>query len=434
MKIKIYRGAKEIGGSCVEIQSGASRIIIDIGMPLVHNNMKFDFNKYEDFNGQELVKKKILPDIPGFYEWDNESKLVEGLLVSHAHMDHYGFFRFLKKDVCYYLGEATKKLIDITVMFTPMIGEITNLNFIESGKSFNCGEFTITPYLMDHSAFDAYAFLIEAEDKKIIYSGDFREHGRKNRAFEYFLSHAPANVDVFLLEGTSFGRQAEKFITENDIEEKAVEIAKDKENIMLLYLSGQNIDRLVSFYRASLRTKRIFVIDIYTANILDTLKDFAKLPFPSKKYSNIRVFYPYWLCQRITENGNEKLLYKFKEYKITKEEISEKHNEIMMMVRGSMIVDLEKLNNLVGATFIYSMWEGYKQEKSMRKMIDFIKIKNMKFVSLHISGHASVETLKKIVKRLKPQRIIPIHTFYPDDFNMLGNCVHKLGDGESLEI
>ena len=32
---------------------------------------------------------------------------------------------------------------------------------------------------MDHSAFDAYGFLIEGGEKKIFYTGDFRGHGRK---------------------------------------------------------------------------------------------------------------------------------------------------------------------------------------------------------------------------------------------------------------
>jgi len=35
MKIIIHRGTHEIGGSCVEIQSKKSRILMDIGMPLV---------------------------------------------------------------------------------------------------------------------------------------------------------------------------------------------------------------------------------------------------------------------------------------------------------------------------------------------------------------------------------------------------------------
>ena len=64
------------------------------------------------------------------------------------------------------------------------------------------GDITVTPYWMDHSAFDAYAFMIESQGKSLFYSGDFRSHGRKSRAFRWFTHNAPKNVDYLLLEGT----------------------------------------------------------------------------------------------------------------------------------------------------------------------------------------------------------------------------------------
>lgn len=46
MRIRIYRGTHEIGGSCVELQSGDSRIIIDLGLPLVEKDgSRFDSNQ-----------------------------------------------------------------------------------------------------------------------------------------------------------------------------------------------------------------------------------------------------------------------------------------------------------------------------------------------------------------------------------------------------
>jgi len=52
----------------------------------------------------------------------------------------------------------------------------------------------------------------------------------------------------------------------------------------------------------------------------------------------------------------------------------------------------------------------------MQKMMRFIKKKNMKFCQVHTSGHAEIDTLKKVVKKLKPEEIIPIHTFHPDKY------------------
>jgi len=440
MKIIIHRGTHEIGGSCVEIQSKKSRILIDIGMPLVkENGDRFDFREHEGTPGSELVRKKVLPDIDGVYAWDNK-KLIDGVLISHAHVDHYGFFRYLHKNIRFYLGEATKKLIDLTVIFTPVKGNILNYQYINSGESFSCGDFKITPYLMDHSAFDSHAFLIEADGKKVIYSGDFREHGRKPGVFKWFLDNAPEDVDALLLEGTVLKRGLKKgnlkeFKSETEIENETVRLLEENKKMTFLYFLAQNIDRVVSFYRASLRTKKIFAIDFYTANILGCLRDHGKIPYPSKDYSNIRVFFPYWLCKRIREQGREELMYKYKNYKITREEISDRSGEIMMMVRSSMLKDLDLLKNIEGATFIYSLWEGYLQDESMKKMMQFIKRKKMNFYQVHTSGHAEINTLKKVVKKLKPKQIVPIHTFHPDKYGGLFNRkIVRVSDGEVFVV
>ena len=441
MKIIIHRGTHKIGGSCVEIQSKKSRILIDIGMPLVKKDGdSFDFREHENTPGPELVKGKVLPDIGGIYAWDSDKKMIDGVLISHPHIDHYGFFRYLKKDICFYLGEATKEIIDLTVIFTPVEGSISNYHPIESGKSFCCGDFRITPYLMDYSAFDSYAFLVEAEGKSLIYSGDFREHGRKQKAFQWFLEHAPEDIDVLLLEGTVLDRGlkekgAGEFKSETEIENETVKLLKEGKNMTLLYFSAQNIDLLVSFYRTSLKTGKIFVIDFYTANILGCLQNYGEIPYPSENYANIRVFFPYWLCRRITWQGGEELMYRYKGYKITKKEISDRSGEIMMMVRPSMLKDLELIKNIEGATFIYSLWEGYLEDDSMQKMMRFIKKKNMNFYQVHTSGHAEITTLKKVVKKLKPGKIIPIHTFHPDKYgDLFARKIEQVSDGEVFVV
>ena len=73
---------------------------------------------------------------------------------------------------------------------------------------------------MDHSAFDAYALLVEADGKRVYYSGDFRGHGRKAALFEGMVRNPPGNIDVLLMEGTTIGRTGseEGFATEDDLE------------------------------------------------------------------------------------------------------------------------------------------------------------------------------------------------------------------------
>ncbi len=128
-------------------------------------------------------------------------------------------------------------------------------------------------------------------------------------------------------------------------------------------------------------------------------------------------------------------MYRYKGYKITRKEISDRSGEIMMMVRPSMLKDLRLIKNIEEATFIYSLWEGYLQDYSLQKMMRFIKKKKMKFYQVHTSGHAGMDTLKKMVKKLKPLKIIPIHTFYPDKYGgLFSRKIVQVLDGEVFVV
>lgn len=439
MFFKVHRGTKEIGGSCVEVWSENARIIIDIGMPLVDSDgSEFDFNKYKSLSVDELIGKKVLPDIKGFY--DNANKLIDGVLISHAHIDHYGFSRFLHPEIHYYMGEATHKLIKLGNLFMPWQkvskqDNIINNTYFEHKKPFNIGDIKITPYLMDHAAFDAHAFLIEADGKSLFYSGDFRSHGRKGPMFEQFIDHPPLNVDYLLLEGTQMKRNDYKEKTEKDVEEELVDKFSERGKINLIYTSGQNIDRLVSIYRACKRTGKLFVVDVYVASILKELSNYGKIPFPSSKYLEVKVIFPNAVTKILNEKGQKKQFYQFKAFKITRDEISANKDNIVLIVRPSMKKDLEKIQNVDGGNLIYSMWEGYMEKNRTKKFINYLTEKRKFSLDIiHTSGHADIDTLQRMVDALEPKFIVPIHTFYGNEYKKHFNQVLEINDGVEVKI
>lgn len=432
MNFKIHRGSNEIGGSCVEVWTQTSRIIVDFGMPLVNaDKTPFDSKELSEISIQRLIENGTLPNIQSLYQPDTNTVLI----LSHAHQDHYGLINYLHKDCQVYLGKATQKLIEITNVFTNKNWVISNPNHFESGKLFTIGDIEITPYLMDHSAFDAYAFMIKANGKSLFYSGDFRIHGRKAKAFDWFSHNVERNVDYLLLEGTTIGRSDQNFPTETEIETEFVETFKQTKGINLIYTSGQNIDRLVSIYKACKRTGRTLAIDFYIANILKDLAELgAKIPYPSSNFPELKVFFPYRLSRMISNQGNEKLLYRFKDYKITKEEIDKQFDKIVMIVRPSMLSDLEHIKKLNNGVFIYSMWSGYKKEKSTKDFIEALINKGMTEKEIHTSGHADQDGLKRMVDVLKPKNLVPIHTFEGNEYeNVFKNVkVLRLKDNETV--
>ena len=125
----------------------------------------------------------------------------EKILVTHAHLDHYGLISVLPKEIPIYCGKTSSKLIELSKLMMPDGKPSIKPNFFKSEKTFQLGSFNITPYLMDHSALDAYGFLVEHGGVSVFYTGDFRGHGRKKKLFERFLENPPS-VDYLLMEGT----------------------------------------------------------------------------------------------------------------------------------------------------------------------------------------------------------------------------------------
>ena len=213
-----------------------------------------------------------------------------------------------------------------------------------SGHEITIGDFTVTPFLVDHSGFDSYAFVIKADQKCVVYTGDFRDHGRKKKATDFFRLNIPSNIDALLIEGTMMSRGNEEVETEEQIDKKAYEFMKSTPKPVFVLQSSTNIDRLVGMYRAAKRSERIFVMDIFTAHIVSQPE--GSIPRPGK-FKDIRVFYPSNLTRRMFEEPvGKELMIQFSRYKISKKELGER-NDYCMLIRDFMLSDLQHIDKVL---------------------------------------------------------------------------------------
>jgi len=437
MKITIHRGAHEIGGNCIEVSKDDTRIILDLGMPLVEprdKKKKFDSFSIAKKSVAELIAAGILPPIRGLYREIKSEKPLDAILISHPHQDHYGLLDFARKDIPVYLAEETRRIIEVSDIFLPHQAKIANSVAFKNRKPFSIGPFKITPYLMDHSAFGAYAFLIEAGSKRLFYSGDFRGHGRKAGLFQKFLRTAPAPVDCLLLEGTTLNRPDGAAHTEMAVEEEIVAAAKKYPKIKLAYTSVQNIDRMVSFYRAALRTKSLFVVDLYAAHLLDQIKEFAKIPHPDRSFKNLKVFFSKRMMRHLYRQNRKAIVYKYRPFEISADELQNRPGGAFLIFRDSLLEDYKPIGDFRDSVLIYSMYKGYMQEPRFETVQKFLKEKGIPVEIIHTSGHASFQDLKKFTDALKPAMLIPIHTFEPQMYTKLHANVRPLADDEPLVV
>ena len=420
MRLTIHRGSHEIGGTCIELQTKKARILLDFGLPLVDLNQE-PLKSIKGKTRPQLIKNKILPNIQGLYDHPG----IDAILISHPHQDHYGLLSYIHPKIPIFLSAGCNILIKASHFFSQTECDLKNINLIK--KSFYIKDIKVTPYLVDHSGFAALAFLIEAEGKKLFYSGDFRGHGRKSILFDNFVNNPPKDIDYLLLEGSMLGRPQSEYETEKDVEEKMVQLFKEK-HLFFVSCSSQDIDRIVSIYRACLRTGRILVLDPYTAYILDQLKEISPHIPQFDWGKNIKIFFA--TNSYTNKLAETKILFKYKSAKITFQEMLQERNKLVIKdnyVTKSVFAHKKEIS---GAKLIYSLWEGYLPD--IKPFWDRYKIP---LIQVHVSGHAYIKELQTFVTAVKPKQIIPIHTFKPEEYEKhFGKNILRLKDGEVREI
>jgi len=411
MKICIHRGSDQIGGSCVELEHDGARILVDLGQPL-------DV-EYED------------AELPAISDIQN----VQGVVLSHGHRDHWGLLPKVDKQIPVYLGQKTLSILKAAEPFVPGGYAPPNAITYSHKKTFDIGPFQITPHLMDHSGFDAYSLVVEAGGKRVLYSGDVRGHGRKARMFEGFIDNPPEAIDVMLMEGSSLGRltASERFETEAEIEERLREAITRTSGMLLVACSVQNIDRVVSVYRAAKRNGRQLLVDAYGAEVLKATET-ASIPKPSDGWDDVKVFIPQFQRRHLVRNGIAHLVDGYKGRRIYPEGLTNIASSSVMIVRPWMMTELSQIGALEGSRAIWSQWDGYLQEESGMKFIATCEALNVPMETIHTSGHADILDLQRYANAVAPKRLVPIHTFFPERFSELFDNVVPSKDGEWMEV
>jgi len=394
LNVRIHRGAAQVGGTCVELESSGRRILLDLGMPL-------------DAEEGEIQ----LPDVPGL-QGDDPSLL--GIVISHLHGDHCGLAPYAAPGLPIAMGAVAARILREAEFFTgrPPLAEPRWA--LRDCEPFETGPFRITPYQVEHSAFDAFALLVEAAGRRLFYTGDFRAHGNDREPFERLLRAPPRDVHAMLMEGTQLGDGREgEGPSEDDLRVVLARRFREWPGLVLAAWSSQNLDRTRTVYEAARAAGRTLVLDLYTA----TLTAAARAPgVPVPGDEGLEVF-----CRRreriqVKEAGEFKRTNAIRQTRIFPEELAPRAHDLVMMFRPSMISELERAGALTGALAIWSVWRGYLEQPVELRMQQVLKRHGVELERHHVAGHAYVSDLKRLVEAIRPERVVPIHTASPGEY------------------
>jgi len=429
VQLIVYRGTHEIGGSCVELKATSTRLILDVGLPLVNADREpFDQRRIRGKSIDELIAEGTVPSVPGLF---TAGPTPDAILLSHSHLDHVGLLKFTNSDIPIYASKGTSQMMKAGAVFSRQQELDRNRHReVSSKRKFTIGEFTVTPYPVDHSSYGAYAFLLEADGQSLLYSGDLRMHGRKPGMVKDLIADVRSrNIDVLLMEGTHFGSERPEDRNEYQLEKDILELIKTAPALVLAAFSPIDVDRLVTYYKATRQAGRTFVVDAYAAFVMHLVSGKSGIPAPQRT-SGIRVLFNTAFAKRHIQKL-EKL---FEKDQITLDEMLTEPGKYTMVFRPSM-VKLDFDGTLPQySRCLYSYWQGYLTKPDWVELQEQLAGVQGDFFPAHTSGHIYVKDIIRFVEAINPQTVIPIHTFEPEQYHQHFPNVRVLEDGEVFEI
>jgi ribonuclease J len=342
-KLTFYGGVREIGGNKILLEDDEGKLFLDFGYP---------YKKYRDFYEEylkprpgagllDLLVMGLLPKLEGIYRTDLETedlwqrfrraehyrklKDIDGILLTHAHLDHSGHIAFLREDIPVY-ATATTAFIAKAIQdsgrpsfdqqvcyFTPRIEECAEglkqgayvassagdrqRHFCVADRSKLSQEaekfwekatgrkklvwqplddistcmFNLRCFPVDHSIPGACAWGIETSSGWVIYSGDLRLHGREGRLTESMIKEAARlRPRALILEGTNVNREAN--VSEQEVYENAFGAIRGARGLVIADFSPRDVNRLLTFLQVARDTKRKLAILPKDAYLLKTMR------------------------------------------------------------------------------------------------------------------------------------------------------------------
>jgi ribonuclease J len=253
--------------------------------------------------------------------------------------------------------------------------------------------------------------------------------------FEQLLSDPPADVNALVMEGThvradGVGDEA-TFATEDELEDRFVELARSTAGAVVVLGSAQNLDRLVTVYRAAKRTDRLCVVDLYGATVAAATRP----TIPQPGHDALRVYVPQRQRIRVKESGEFHRVKHIKAIRVYGEGLAADPSRWMFHVPSSTVHELLRAGVLNGTgVAVWSLWDGYLEEPSGGRLRAELADQGVDLRHLHTSGHASVPDLRRLVDALAPARVVPIHSEAGHRFAELFPRVEPHGDGEWWDV
>jgi len=390
---------------------------------------------------------ELLPPLEGLYRDDLQTpdlwqrfhgnplyrhlENIDGVLLSHAHLDHSGHISFLRDDIPVYTTAVTafiaKSIQDSgkadfdqqVCYFSPTIQEypagwrqtacLTSRDANQQRQfciadrkpselsadavhfwtwsfwektprqkeliskpllTHTEGSFNVRCFPVDHSIPGACAWGIETSAGWVIYSGDLRLHGKRAQLTQSFIAEAARlRPRALIIEGTNVPRTDN--VTEQDVYENGLQAIASSNSLVIADFSPRDVDRLLTFLQIARDTGRKLAILPKDAYLLKTMR-LLEPEIPDMAQEDSLVIYQETIASKSPNLWVRNLFEEYESKIVLAQDVSEAQDEFILCFSFFDLNELPSLCPRPGSRYVFSSSEPHDEEQE----IDFRRLHN----------------------------------------------------------
>ena len=411
-------GLGEIGGNIAVLETETSAIIIDVGMSFPDETMHGVDILVPDFSYLHAIKDKI-----------------KGIVITHGHEDHIGAIAYLFKELKFPIYATPLALAMISNKFDEhrLSADKKYFRYINKREVYEIGDIKVEWMHATHSIVDACSLAIQTPAGTIIHTADFK------------IDHTP--IDGYTMDLHRFAYYGEKGVMclmSDSTNSHSPGFTKSE------MVVGKTFDDL--FEKANGRV----IMSTFSSNIHRIYQAMERGVKHNRKICVIGRS----MERNIETNRRLGYIDIGEEHFIEAHEIGRyKDSEVLVVTTGSQGETMAALSRMAtdehrhiklkpSDTVIISASAIPGNEGSVSKLMNLllksgVTVRYKEFSDIHVSGHASQEEQKLILRLVQPKFFLPVHGEYNhiakhaqtavscgvDERNIL-----LMSDGDQIEI